>query len=435
MAIFLGAKGDVLAWRGTSELVAGLREMLGEKMAELAAGDELALLQGLKGRLDEELRQEEEFAATLAAALEEVATAEYQDQLPPLHTRLNQLAAEYFARRGSVVALHTLCTAYRDALVRKTLDLVEEGMLQDLLGRPPAPYCLLAAGIAGRREQTLGVAADFFLVHGNVDAGASDYFRQFSYRVMAVLDGCGLLSGRRRKKPGDTFWLGSLAEWQNWINRELRPEKEERAELPVLPALTVPLKMLAWGIEERHRMLARLADLRPIRCDDHLAGQVQEIVRGVLAAERHAAATVQLARKVAEMPVALGFFGGFRTEKQGEHKGKVNIELHAIAPLTMGVRLLAIKHGIEATGTVERTKELLSRGHISVELADRLLEACHNFFCQKIRLEIEQSGKGKNGWYLAPEALAADGEQQLKSGLEAVVNLQKIVYLSYVGQG
>jgi CBS domain-containing protein len=435
MAVFLGSKGDILAWRGTSELVSGIKESLARQMAELSTEEDLALLQKLQELLAGELRYENEFSAAFDKTFEELNTVEYHDQLPELHARFNGLAADYFQRRGSVIALISLCNTYRDALVRKALDLVEIGMRRDDLGLPPAPFGLLAAGVAGREEQTLVVASDYFLVHGDRGTPASDYFRQFGYRVMAVLDSCGLLGSRRRKKPTDTLWHGSLDEWQSWVSGELQPEKATEPELLALPALTTPLKMLAWRLEDRHRMLARLADLRSIRSDELLASQMSGIVRDVLATERQSEVQVQLSKKIAEMPVALGFFRGLRTERRGEQKGKINIELYAIAPLTMSIRMLAINHGIEKTGTIDRIKALLNGGHLNVELADRLLKAYQEFFTQKIRLEMGTGGKGKGSLYLDPETLSPEDEQRLKNGLEAVVNLQKIVYLRSMGQG
>ena len=224
MALFLGAKGDILAWRGTSELVAGLKEMLADKIASLSANDELELLHGALEKLAGELAFEKDFSARFDEALYDLERATSQDLLPPLHVRFNSLAADYFKRRGSVLALHTLCNAYRDGLVRKALAIAEQGMSLELLSNPPAPYSLLAAGVAGRQEQTISIAADYFFVYENGDPDTATYFRQFSYRVMAILDGSGLLSGRRRKKPGDTFWHGSLAEWRQWIDRGLHPE-------------------------------------------------------------------------------------------------------------------------------------------------------------------------------------------------------------------
>ena len=433
MALFLGAKGDILAWRGTSELVAGLKELVKEKMASLPADDELDLLHGAREKLAGELAFEKDFSAHFGETLSELERATCQDLLPPLHASCNSLAADYFKRRGSVLALHSLCNTYRDRLLCKALVIAEQEMRLEFLSTPPAPYCLLAAGVAGRLEQTLGIAADYFFVYENDDPGTASYFRQFSYRVMAILDGSGLLSGRRRKKPGDTFWHGSLAEWRQWIDQGLHPENApKRPELPALPSLTVSLKTPHRENGGPPQVLARLADLRAICGDDGLAGELTGIVRDVLARQRDSGFLAQLARKVAGKPVALGFFGGFRTEKSGEQRKKVNLDLYAIAPLVMNVRMLAVRYGIEETGTIGRIKELLDRGHINVELADRLLKAYHEFIKQKITLETGHEGRGKNDCFLDPENLAKEDEQRLKNGLEAVLSLQKIVYINLV---
>jgi CBS domain-containing protein len=429
MALFLGTKGDILAWRGTSELVAGLKEMLADKMASLSAEDELQMLHGALEKLTGELAFEKDFTARFDETLYDLERATCQDLLPPLHVRFNSLAADYFKRRGSVLALHTLCNAYRDGLLRKALAIAEQGMSLELLSKPPAPHCLLAAGVAGRQEQTLSIAADYFFVYENGNPDTATYFRQFSYRVMAILDGSGLLSGRRRKKPGDTFWHGSLAEWRQWIDRGLHPENAQRPELGVLPSLTVTLKAPHRENDESHRVLARLADLRTICGDGALAGAVTGTVRDALADQCKSGSLAQLVKKVTGRPVALGFFGGFRTEKSGEQRRKVNLDLYAIAPLVMNVRMLAVKYGAKETGTVGRIKELLDQGHINVELADRLLKAYHEFIKQKILLETGQEGKGKTGWFLDPGNLSREDEQRLKDGLEAVISLQKIVHI------
>lgn len=435
MAVFLGAKGNIHAWRETSELIASIKESLDRQMAQPSTGDALSLLQKLRELLAGELHFENDFSAAFAKTVQELEAVNYYDRLPPLHARFNRLAAGYFQHRGSVVALHSLCNAYRDALVGKALDLVEQGMCADDLRTPPVPFGLFAAGAVGREEQTLGVAADYFLVHVDHAPLSSEYFRQFSYRIMAVLDSCGMLRNRRRKKLTDIFWYGSLGDWQNLVQQGLHPEKvSEQPDVPPVPATATPLEMPVWQLEERHRMLARLADLRYIRCNELLADQVAGIARDTIAAERRSDIMPALARRIAGMPVALGLFRGLRTEKRGEQKGNINLELHAIAPMTMGIRMLAMIHGIERTGTIDRIKGLLAGGQLDVELADRLLKAYHEFFTLKITMEMGTSIKGKNSLYLAPGLLSPNDEQRLKNGLEAVMTLQKIVYQHSMGQ-
>ena len=55
----------------------------------------------------------------------------------------------------------------------------------------------------------------------------------------------------------------------------------------------------------------------------------------------------ELTQSAVLMPTALGFFGRFKVEGEGENKGKLNIKLHGWAPLIMSVRALALAEGIE----------------------------------------------------------------------------------------
>jgi CBS domain-containing protein len=64
--------------------------------------------------------------------------------------------------------------------------------------------------------------------------------------------------------------------------------------------------------------------------------------------------------------VALGFFGGFVTEReQREHRGRVNLKHTGTIPLVGAIRLLALREGVEETSTVQRISVLTERGVLS----------------------------------------------------------------------
>jgi hypothetical protein len=54
---------------------------------------------------------------------------------------------------------------------------------------------------------------------------------------------------------------------------------------------------------------------------------------------------------------------------------------------------------------------------------------------QKVLKQLESFERGFNGYFLDPEYLSEEEEQRFRNGLEAVVNLQKLVYHQLVGQG
>ena len=410
MAIFLGAKGDILGTRSVSDLMAGVQGKLDEQMAYLLPGEDEELLLDFKVRLDAELAFEEEVSARFADCMAKLQGVEYADQLPDLLERFNRLATDHFARRGSVVALHELCTASYDVVMRKALELAAAGMELDSKGRPAFPCCFLAGGSAGRKEQTLRDGAEYFLVHEDPGGSLSSYFEEFAYRFIAILKLCGFANAGKRPLAGAGVWHGTGDGWRNWARSRLHQ-----------------------GWEREGAGAAGLADLRGICGDEALIADLQGVARDVLSEGHQGDTFAPLIRKLSAMPVALGMFGGFRVARSGEHRGAFDLEEFALLPLVMNVRILSIRHGLAETGTVGRIKGLLDGGHLGVELAERLLKAYHAIVRQKIVMEIGTGGA--TGFFLNPEELPAEEAHHLKNGLEAVVSLQRIVYQSLAEQG
>jgi signal-transduction protein with cAMP-binding, CBS, and nucleotidyltransferase domain len=92
------------------------------------------------------------------------------------------------------------------------------------------------------------------------------------------------------------------------------------------------------------------------------------------------------------------------------------------------IRMLAIQKNIEETGTPDRIRKLQQAGELGVDLASKLLIAYHDFL--RIKLSAETAGKGneRDGFYLDREEITHDDEGCLKQGLDALFNLQRIVY-------
>jgi CBS domain-containing protein len=410
MAIFLGANGgEILSSRSVSDLVAGVKGKLAEKMAYLLPAEAEELLRNLTERLGEELAFEVEFCSRVAESLAELGRLQYVDQLSLLFERFKLMTEDHFARRGSVVAFHALTAAFHDVLIRKAVELSEADMELDLKTRPPVPYCFLAAGTAGRMELTFGDGDEYFLVREDPQGEYAAYFEEFLYRVIAILELSGLRSVDRRLVTGAGLWHGTGDEWRSWARVQRHQGKE--------------------GLDTK---LASLADLREICGDATLVAGLKGFARSVLIDEQQTDAFVQGVKKLSSLPVALGIFGGFRIERSGEHRGEFNLEEFALAPLIMNVRVLAIGSGLAETSTVDRVKGLVTAGNLGVDLAERLLKAFHVFARQKI---ISSSAGVMEGVFIKPEKLSEEEEQLFKYGLEAVVNVQRIVYQTFAEQG
>ena len=409
MSIFLGAKGgDILAWRSVVELVKGLQGTIGAGMANLLPRDELLILQGIQEKLDQELAEEQLFATAFADLVNELERADFEDELPGIQERFSTLAAKYFQIRGSVLALNSLTTSFQDALVRKILLLAERSAEPASPGLSRDSYCCFIGDAAGRREQTLWAACEFFLIYRDADSSTAPFFDKLAYRIMATMKGCGLMDSPADTPPLRRLWRGPVDAWRTWLTDEYGQGGEHRLEL-----------------------LSRIADLRAITGDGTLSSEIHKLIKEFLRIDPSSETTRHWARKGVGMPVALGLFGGFRVERTGRFRGCFDLEQYALAPLVMNVRILATGFWISASGTIDRIRGLQSAGRISVDLAERLLLSFHGLVRLKARLEMSSAGK-RAGLYFNPDTLTEAERHDLKASLELVVNLQKLVHQAFL---
>ncbi len=431
VALLLGARnGDVLSRRGTEELFDAVQESFARRAFFQTGGEERELLLGLHNRLTDEIDYEEQFADRFAAALTELGQAEFEDQLDPLGRRLHDLARDYFRRRASVVALHEIATTYYELMLRKAIDLAVAGLLMEELGPPPQPYCWLVAESAGRLERAPGDGQQHFLVYAGNGKSDDSYFETLSYRVTVLLRKLGLIVGTERSFIMDSFWRGSIDELRRWCSRDLLDRRHEyHLSLPVLPGLGTPFKPLHREDELAYRTLAKIADVRPLCGDPGLTAEVDACFHETLNLLRETALFSHIARQVAVMPLALGLFGGLKVERRGTHRGEIDIEQLALDPLVMSICMLAVRHGVTATNTVERIRALLNRGELTVDLAERLMRACHEIMRHRINGQLE--GGDARGVFLNPDELSDEDGQRFRSALESVASLQKYVHFCF----
>lgn len=404
MALFLGAKGtDILSLRTVADLVAGIDDRLGKDFATLPPGAEVPLLEELHARLQAERSFEEEFDRTFSAAL-----AAIDDEAVDLFTAREDLASlirSHFERRKSVVAFIELCGSMRRNLVRRILQQVEAWMEEHGFGAPPGRYCWFSLGCSGRGEGSLYCDCESVFVFEELEQG-NPYFRVFGRKSEEALLPLGLHT-RQTATPAHPGWQGSIAEWRQRFNEAMAAQRNS----------------------DEIAVLTELADLSLVYGDESLAEEMLNLVRGMLSFYREALRPI--ARHVSEMHTGLDFFGRLRLEKSGSCRGMFNLEQYALQPLVGNVRVLSLNHGITATCTIDRIKEVMERGSLTVELAERLLLGFHTLMSHKITVESPAGGQG----CLDVERLSQREQRLLKDSLEALVNLQRLVYQVFTENG
>jgi signal-transduction protein with cAMP-binding, CBS, and nucleotidyltransferase domain len=228
------------------------------------------------------------------------------------------------------------------------------------------------------------------------------WFLELGEEISAILDKLGII-GPGGMKPLGPAKIASVEDWHKRI-----------ATLAVKPG--------AFG------EIARICDLRTMAGESEMA---QELLTLACDALRSDQSGLQAAlRTVSTISVGFNFFGRLKLEKKGGHRGEFNLIQSTLTPMVLTIRILAIRAGILATSTPERIRLLLEAGELGVTQTAKLLRAYYDFIKIKVLLEIDGKGGERFGFYFEPDEMAHDQELSLKQGLDALSNLQRIVYQS-----
>ncbi|MCX8034634.1 MAG: hypothetical protein N3A00_04895, partial [Thermodesulfovibrio sp.] len=94
-----------------------------------------------------------------------------------------------------------------------------------------------------------------------------------------------------------------------------------------------------------------------------------------------------LASEAIKFRPPIGFFGKLQTEKEGKHKGEIDIKKYGIFPITQGIRVLSLHNEIRNTNTFERIRSLKEISVFTSEFAKDLEESYR--FLMSLRLKSQ----------------------------------------------
>ncbi|MBF0391670.1 MAG: CBS domain-containing protein [Alphaproteobacteria bacterium] len=260
--------------------------------------------------------------------------AEGREALPGLAGRL--LAEGVPARDIAAV----LSGALRDMTARAA-QLAEKSMTADGWGAPPAQWCLLVLGSAGRGESLLAFDQDNAIVHAGTEADDA-WFAEMGKRVADTLNAAGIPYCDGLVMASNPAWRRGLASWKDEVFRWVhQPEAQTVMNTDIF------------------------FDFQPVHGDRALADELR----------RHALDTAAgsnfflqlLANNVSKMEVPVGIFGEFVTTH-----GRLNAKKFGLLPLVSAARAKAVRARIEATGTAERYAELTTLGQMHADDRDGL---------------------------------------------------------------
>ncbi len=271
-------------------------------------------------RLATVLRQRAEDALVLQSDIAEGKTV---DDLQHINARLPILASALRNEQLRPEQIANVISTSICDLTQRAAELAIADMAAADLGGPPARWCLLILGSAGRGESLLAADQDNALIH---DAPEDDHpwFAEFGKRIADLLDAAGIPYCRG----------GVMA-----ANRDLRHNgKGWRRRISAWLAAATPEALLNADI---------FYDLRPVAGDMTLAASLR--AEATASARGHRVFHALLAKEIGNKGSALGMLGQFKTRE-----GRIDLKCRGLQPLVSGGRVVALELGLTQTSTLSR---------------------------------------------------------------------------------
>ena len=337
----------------------------------------------------------------------DIAKVDSIDGLVEVHRRVDRVLETLLRMGGRAQDMTELVTEFNDRLTRKLIELTEIEMDNLGLGRPPVPYCWVALGSEGRREQTLRTDQDNALMYANLprqrEERAKQWFLDFSERVVEGLVRCGFprcLGGIMASNPQ---WCLSESGWQHTFAR-----------------------WVAEPSPETLRMGSIFFDFRDIYSEADFIENLSAHLLASLEGNR------QFLRFMAKNGLynrpPLGFLRQFVVEKDGDHKNKLDLKLSGLTPMVDAARVLALEQGVLVTSTLSRLREVHQRGIIKDALYEDLVEAFSFITILRIRHHLEARAEGEvPDNFVNPADLNKLQRKMLKESFAAITRLQELM--------
>ncbi|WP_460176677.1 putative nucleotidyltransferase substrate binding domain-containing protein [Thermodesulfovibrio hydrogeniphilus] len=333
--------------------------------------------------------------------IKEINSAKTIEELAYLYSLFNESVIEGVLSGLDPEYVGKYIAELNDHFMIKVAQLVEEE-----LGKPTCPYVLLVIGSEGRREQSLKTDQDNALIFDD-NAGAESYFEKFAKKYIDYLLEIGFPPCPGNVMISNAYWRKSKKEWFKEINKWMENPKPENV-------LSISI----------------FFDFRNVYGDENLANDLWQFIFEKIKVSKHFLPF--LASEAIKFKPPLGFLGKLQTEKEGKHKGEIDIKKYGIFPITQGIRVLSLENGIRTTNTFERIRSLRDLSVFTEEFAKDLEEG-HKFL-MTLRLkfqakEIRQENEPDN--FINPHDLSKTERDLLKNIFRRIKEFQKLLFDKY----
>ena len=320
--------------------------------------------------------------------------------LKVIHHNINALTLSLHQVGVPTHELMRLISHLNDQILQRLIALLRSERFPQL----PAGFAFVVMGSEGRGEQTLKTDQDNAIIYSDdLPADEVAMLAAFSEALIEGLAEIGVPECPGGIMAKNSFWRRSLTEWvkvvDEWISE---PQGENILHF------------------------CMFCDLRTLAGDPALEQTIK--VHIAERAQHETLFLMQLAVQAVKFTLPLGFFGGFKVEKGGEHRGEIDLKTAGLFAITEGIRALGLAAGLVGGGTKEKMVQLMEKGVLSHgQLED--LQAAFNMLCQ-LRLQgqmeaVARGGKLSN--YIAPAVLNRVEQGRLHVTLEVVKSFEAFI--------
>jgi CBS domain-containing protein len=326
-----------------------------------------------------------------------------------------RLAADLFADRVPAPEIQSLISHINNDIYRRVVQLNLDAMQAESWGPPPVAFAVIVMGSGGRGESYLFPDQDngFILAdypdreHGRIDT----FFIELAQRMTTQMDQLKFPLCRGGVMATNPVWRKTASQWREQVTRWIRRRSE----------IALQLCDILFDFQSVYGEAELAEDLRTV------------ILREVAASPRFLRDMFEVR---AEHRAGIGWFNRLLTERTDpEHRGKVNLKYAGTLPLAEAVRLLALRAGIPATGTLARIDALSEAEQLSRDLQDRLRAAFDHITGLQLRQQIADYEAGRPvSNFVAPGDLTAREIDLLKDAFRAINEFRAHVRAELTGE-
>lgn len=326
------------------------------------------------------------------------------DDLARLAGETTSMVRRWLEQGASAIDLARITAELNDALVRRILSLTEAKLSAEGYGEPPAPYCWLALGSEGRREQTLRTDQDNALVY-DAEGVAPDwamqrYFRRLAEEAVENLVRCGVPRCPAGVMASNEKWRQPIEVWRAYFSKWVR---ESTAQDLLFASIFFDFRVV-WG-------------------DARLAERLRQHLNEEIAAWR--AFVRLLAWTAVYWGPPIGLFGRIAVPRWGPGRGSLDLKLQGMLPLVSSVRVHALDLGVPHTNTLDRIGEVQARsGRFRPGEVEELTAAYETITRLRLRQQLADAAAGASSGRLPLAALNRAERAALREAFFAIRRLQ-----------